>query len=568
MSLDSPGGTETNPQPNQQDYLSRRNFLKLAAATGGVFIGDELLKRFFGQSSNDLVKPISAKFTPTTTPTIPLPDIPTPAPVEREFHPELFHDIPVYGLREPIKSQEDVFQVYDECLTNLLAKKGVSREEWAKISKNQIYIEQRKFLLSPDTRYLEVVMSRSVYESYKNRKNFSLKVVEGDKKEGDCDPVERVLMHVDLMNRALEQAKPPVTLRAQLSRIIVLDDAYANEVWIKDANPKSPDMAWLDHINNNPNLPRDVDTSWAMFDDYRDNTELGFLWTFLPRGDGSIDVVPISENNRNNRLDRPGLHGFIFPHHYDSFCNREDGIILDLGLFEEWAHRLFGLPDEYIYEIWNPNYPNLRLTTGCLSQPNFSPFLAELLNYIDKTKTRGQLGENPPEFTTSIPREIKLHLNLNSTSVEIRGSKTPYKTPDDPQHDYYGDRLIFDTPDQITSGNEVVMGPELLNETTESGMTYLPSLTWMIKINSQNGEIRQLPLPRMAFIMSKLAGIDGTAKYEINFTGIPFTSDTYLLDIVDGSDLHDHLARLNNTITQQAKVIMKVTGTNTYFVWR
>ncbi len=142
--------------------------------------------------------------------------------------PEIIAGVEVYGLKEKITSADIVDRFYsyldDKSAKSLDVRVGDK-------------IRQRQELLSPNERYLEVVVRRSAYDS------FVLKQT----KTG-VGFAEWIKIHVDVMNRCLKKATPPFEMKAVLRRILVIDDNMAKKFY-----------------------PFSIDTDcvWAIADDYR-----------------------------------------------------------------------------------------------------------------------------------------------------------------------------------------------------------------------------------------------------------------------------------------------------------
>ena len=492
--------------------ISRRDFLKLATVglASGAIIGARLrsLIRDAGSSNS--------------TPERGLPE-PNKSPEPLPLTPETIDGVEVYGLNEKLSSEEDVRRFYSYLDRQFEEKKGV------KITDKR---SQRKELLAPNERYLEVVVRKSAYDSFLQKK-----------KETGVSFPEWIRMHVDVLNRCMDNAKPPAEAHAVLRRILVIEDEMPKSFWDEDAYKKGKgyalDAAWT---RFNEGFPIDTDVSWAVADDYR---EIGgsYFWTF--------DHV-----NGKTVFHSLSLTTIELPDRNDSLAGK-DGIKLDIGLTHEWIHRLLNLPDEYAQDLRDDTqrFKRFLMGTGSFHEPYFSPYLSCLMRNNIKLRARNYYYDNRGEVCfNDRPETIQVDVEIGKRVG--RDFRIDLRNIDFVEGSRYGREIVSGKPDQVSNGTSIRFGKDLLKSQNNS---------WVLKVSGKNLS-RELYLPPSMFNMSKLAGLN-SATYSITFTDYDDpTKTTQEIKLVDDSDI-DKFLKLKTEEDDLPYAKMKVEGTGTWFVW-
>lgn len=504
-------------QESNKKGVSRRDFLKLS----GAAVAGWLLSSCVPEQLSDEQGPptdISSSPKETTSSNENL------QPIEEYLKPELVHGVEVYGLGEKITSEDQISRLY-----------GHLDEKYA--SENNITIgnkvEQRKELLKPNERYLEVVVRQSAYESFIARQQ-----------ETGVDFVEWIQMHVDTTNRCFENANPPVDLQSVLRRVVVIDEAlpydWDESAWLS-GEKEALDVWYRNRFSER--LPLDTDTSWAIATDYRVDTtskdSQGYFWSYIHRDGKTVFGQPPGADQYERTYE--------FPDKNDSLSDHEK-VWLDMGLTHEWLHYLFDGPDEYIFDAYPPyHFKQVYFATGSFQEPNLSPFLSYVLQQNLRDRQREYTY---PEEAFILPSAIRLNVSdVNSTDVYI---------PTMPGN-YYGEKQ-FPTDFTYSSGGENLELQNLINPNKHG---FLPTNVY-IKCRSESGTDQELCIPIAAFIMSKISGKDDpTFNVEFMNNSRYESSQTLITKLVDESKLDEHL----QTNSQDVYAKMKVDGTNTWFVW-
>jgi len=478
--------------------VSRRDFLKLAglALGGGALAGTGIGKII---ESSDLLRPEPLALTP-----------------------EIIAGVEVYGLKEKISSADHVEGLY-----------AFLDAQFAKTNNIDIAnkVEQRKEILNPNERYLEVVIRRSAYDS------FILK-----KAETGVDFAEWIKIHVDVMNRCLKKATPPFEMKAVLRRILVIDDNMAKEFWDEDlyrqggALGTALDVAWVKKF-----YPFSIDTDcvWAIADDYRDSGG-GKFYEIRHEKDKTIIGIPPEK--------APFDQYFEFPDENDSLVGKNN-LIFDMGLIHEWSHYLLNLPDEYGQDVHDAlqRFKSFTFGTGSFDQPEISPYLAHLMREnIDHQDRNIYTRDSIWKWVSSKERPKKIELITQSNLTEVRRVRLV-------DNSYYGNKSVPKNADQISKNNSFKFDNSLFRDNSNC---------WHIKAISD--EItREIFLPIAAFNMSKISGLE-SARYNLIFSGYDdVTRTTQEVKLVDESSINEFIK--NEKDPYYAK--MKVEGTNTWFVW-
>jgi hypothetical protein len=487
--------------------ISRRDFLiKLGAGSAAAGVG-LLSGTGVGRLVKALETPESSKIEPLT------------------LTPEIIDGVEVYGLKEKITSANDVTGFY-----------SYLNNRFAKANNIQIVdtIKQQKELLNPKERYLEITVRRSAYDSFVQKQT-----------ETGINFPEWVKMHVDVMNRCLKKAIPPVELKAVLRRILVVEDDMTKDFWdeksYRQGKQGAPalDWAWLERFGSPVCI--DTDESWAIADDYRNSGSNNF-WEVRHENGKTIIGVP------------PGKASFDqfyeFPEENDSLSGKNK-VSFDMGLIHEWCHYLLNLPDEYAQDVHDKSqrFQDFTFGTGSFMWPYVSPYLSYLLRENIKLNARSAFGPDDRRFSC---------FNDHSDSVEVA---VQYQEPG-----AIGEVRRVRLVDNWIAGNKKV--PEKADEVSANGTIKFGkdlfadnSNCWLIRAVA--GNTREVFLPAAAFNMSKIAGLE-SAKYSLIFSGYDDLSRTYQeVKLVQDADVDEYIK--NSQDPYYAK--MKVEGTNTWFVW-
>lgn len=487
--------------------VSRRDFLKLAAigVGAGAAVG---IGRGLGEiiKNSDLLRKEPLALTP-----------------------EIIAGVEVYGLKEKITSVDTVDRFYsyldDKSAESLDIRIGDK-------------IKQRQELLSPNERYLEVVVRRSAYDS------FVLK-----KAETGVDFAEWIKIHVDVMNRCLKKADPPFEMKAVLRRILVIDDDMTKEFWDEDlyrqggALGTALDLAWVKKF-----YPFSIDTDcvWAIADDYRDSGG-GNFWEIRHENDKIIIGLPPEKV--------PFDQYFEFPEEKD-FLSGKNNLRFDMGLIHEWSHYLLNLPDEYGQDVHDASqrFKSFTFGTGSFHEPEISSYLAHLMREnIDHKDRNIYTQDSMWKWASSKERPKKVEVttqsedrNFVNNSIEVRRVRLVDSS-------YYGNKSVPENADQVSKENSLMFGNNLFRKNSNC---------WQVK--AINDKItKEVFLPIAAFNMSKISGLE-SARYDLIFSGYDDVTKTKQeVKLVDESKVDAFIQ--NEKDPYYAK--MKVEGTDTWFVW-
>lgn len=233
--LDNPPSNET------KKYLSRRDFLKLSFTAGvGLFLGSCGVNT---TSPAPLTAETPEPVTPTSLEPTKIPPKETVTTPEAEIPYQIIDGVNVYGMDQKIKTTQDLDTFID----------GMNREFSEKGSERD-----------PSVRVTEMYVPEWLYLEFQN---------------GAISLPAWLKKQADKLNDRLQNAPLPAKTKAELSRVIVLEDSFS-----KDKN-------W-----HKPYLTNDTWSWWIMEGDYRQ---------------------------------------------LSSYYSPEDDI--DYGLLHEWGHTLLGL---------------------------------------------------------------------------------------------------------------------------------------------------------------------------------------------------------------------------------
>lgn len=498
--------------------------------------------------------PQPTETTPEINPIDEEPDIP-----ESLFTPETVHGVEVYGLRSPLDSDEKMQSLYDFFDAKFLIENDIPISEDVLTNRNEI----RKEHLSPNKRFLEVVITQSAYKEFLLAQD-----------ETGVDFVEWEKAHVDLLNILMENAKPKTDMRASIRRILIVDDTYVASFWAKPSLEKSKDaketqvqldLAWARKFKDR--YPLDIDSSWAIASDYRDSLRK-FLWKASKLEDNLI----LLERNNTQYSTR---NKFTYPIEEYAFLRslliREASVDFDIGQIHEWSHFLLNTPDESrqnVDGIGPYRFKNFFFETGNFQVPWVSPFISMILTRNMNEKLRNPWGKDSMVFNyDGRPSNIGIsferfnnangNINLRVYPLHIKGTNGPeYLT---------SVRSFSETPDGVSSDVLINLGSNVF----EKEGTLIPPVVLFTLDEGENH--KEIYMPAAAFIMSDLAGVDN-ANYEVEFFELDDAQSeddknlqaVYLVDESDYVDFYNTSVEKGDTL--YAKMI--VPGTSTIFVWK
>lgn len=511
-----------NIENQSEKTMDRREFLKWAAigslGLASVAAGNKILGREGSQNNPHASTPTPVELTEPESP----------------FTPEIIKEVPVYGLNEKIGNLNQIENLYKN-LDHQYEKKHPEvriRNKYA----------QRKELLDPEERYLEVVAFQSTFDSFKERVQ-----------ETGVDFVEWIKMHVDAMNLCFSDAKPNSNLKAVLRRIVVIDDDTLNPIFDMDAYRKGeagcgPDVAYHYNFVFNDKCPFDTDECWVVGSDYRvdtkknrTNNHAGYFWA----SDSINEKIYFTYPPGGNEKQRVRVYK-------DKGTNLtgKKGVWMDFGLTHEWLHYLFNLPDEYGYDVHSNGEVKATIATGSFHEPYLSPYLSILSqNQIDnKLRDPNREGNGVGYTILNIPKEVFISTEDNVKIEDIRILRR------DETQTYFPD-----TPDikPLTQNNLRVSADELIKQNSHA-----------IELNINiDDDKKTLFLPYLAFNMSKMVG-KNKSSYYIEVIDKDIDPDLQqhicILDEADIEGQSNELKRLHN-LKPIAK--MRIDGTNASYIW-
>lgn len=451
---------------------------------------------------------------------------------EKVFTPEIIDGVPVYGFNEKIDNLDKVESLYNQL------DKEYERTHNIKILDKY---KQRKELLNPNERYLEVVVFKSTYESFQRRET-----------ETNVTFVEWIKMHVDAMNLCFSNAKPSSDLKAVLRRIIVLEEGTLDPIfdmnqYLQGKTSTGPDGPYHQHFVFSKKSPLDTDESWVVGSDYRVNTQKnidnynkgGCFWS-CDSIDGKIYFGHPPGSEAKSRIR-------VYPDHGSSLTNKM-GVWMDFGMTHEWLHYLFNLPDEYGYDIYSNGEPKAYISTGSFHEPYVSPYLSILSQNHIKKKLRDPIHEGCGiGYTISdIPEEIDLTTDEN---IGIQAMRT--LRVEEGKGSYFPIE-----PDYISTDKSIKKNKSELTKNNAHALQL--SLT-------QNGQEKQLYIPYLAFNMSKLNGKE-KAEYKIKILDEIKDTAQYIT-IADKSDIQPLVKEIERVNHMSPVAKMDIDGTNASYVW-
>lgn len=492
--------------PEQEDFhLSRRDFLILTGIASAAIAGRSILS---GLGLNNLD--------------------PDSGTVENKFQPRNVGGIEIYGLDEPMNSDTDILALYAMMDIQFAAKHDIT-------IKNKT--EQRKEFLDENTRYLEIVVRKSAYDSFSKKKLVT----------GVTFP-KWIQAHMDLSNRCMENAKPQSSLCGEVRRIVVIDDALASALWdeksYREGKGEPFDDAWRRKFGGNFSI--DIDTSWAVADDYRGDYTYQNIWTVKHTNRKTVVTKTRTANNTQESQE------FVFPQKDDTL-NRLNGIQLDMTLIHEWSHHLFSLPDEYTFDVYDfgrHTFARHLWSTGSFAIPYFDPYLSFLSyrNIMEKRRTMGQkeFHESAKQTVVTMGHGVSNPRN----TIEIRRVKLL-------DNSIYKKKEFPKDPDQLVPGDSVRFSRDFLRGEGNS---------WLLT-KVENGNRRDIFFPAACFNIPGIIGSESAQMEIILEKNIPDRKyATQEIVPIDQSEKSQFMKSI------KAKgwvpyATMEVPGTTTMFLW-
>lgn len=478
--------------PQENHPISRRDFMKVGAATA--------LGLALSGGASEWLNAESKKL----------------------LEPEIIRGTEVYGINERVNSLLDITALYKHFDEDFELKNGITIGDKT---------EQRKELLNPKERYLEVVVRRSAYDSFQN-----------NQLETNTDFVKWIQATLALSNTCMENAKPPSEMRGVLRRVIVVEDKILKNIWdekaYRDKKGVALDWAWRSRFANI--FPIDTDESWAVADDYRKVKGVN-LWKISQNQDEII---------AQNVSDQVAEQIFKFPAKEDT-KELFNGITIDMGLPHEWSHYLEKIIDEYSQDVQDVNnfaFTNYFFDTGSFEIPYFSAYLSYLTkrNIDQKVRTLKATIEDRP-------KDINISIESNLSSADVRMEIRRVRLLDD---SIYGKKSVPTSPDKTNPGNTITLSDDLFKDGSNA---------WLISRDYKDDK-KSLLFPIACLNICKIAGLD-KVDFKINFIEDASPKQTVQRMVPkDESEINDFMNEIQkNNWTPYAT--MKIPGTRLTFIW-
>lgn len=543
LSLFKPKENAQKQTPAQKRKLSRRDFLKLALAAAGaaVLAGCDT-------SSPSSLQP-SEHPEPTPTATHPPKEyLQQVFPTKEFMRSQRIHDVEVFGLgNEPIVREDQISELYEY----------IDRRFDEQV-RNEPDVEHMK----PEVRYLEVSVRRSAYESFEQRKA-----------ETGVDFIEWIKIHVDLLNTCLENAQPPCRMRAELRRIIVVDDTATASFWneeafLLDAKNGALDWAWLNRFKGNK--PKDIDAFWATAHDYRTPDRMNTSWSYFHDGDGSLVLVSRPAEGKERR--------YTYPAKQDALQGK-DNVWIDMALLHEWSHYLIHCPDQYLFDAEGDLRPSRFLDFHFITGKSFmDPYLSAYLSmYAEHNVRKGKdhflffrdYSDRPETISFAIQdfygqtQQIAIHKEADPGASAADFYAQTYGTREEQDFGYKKKKKLSLTATQLADGPTITLADSLFD--TEKRAAHI----WLIKATvkgADGGEyVRELFFPAALLQMSKFAGLN-EAQFDIQFSYDNPDKKHLVLDVVHFSELEQFKAeKMKNNETVYAQAV--IPGTDVVAMW-
>ncbi|MFA6297475.1 MAG: hypothetical protein WC629_02835 [Candidatus Paceibacterota bacterium] len=446
---------------------------------------------------------------------------------QQKYAPENIDGVDVYGLKESMSTVRDVAELYQQIDDIFIKSNNIDTA----ISGPEDLLKLQKEHLNPNERYLEVVVKRSAYNSFEQKKE-----------ETGVNFPEWVKTHVDVLNRCLDEAQPQVRMKAILRRIVIVEDKCSEE-FLDKKTQDAFDIQW-DRQFWPP--PVDTDASWAIADDYREKG--GSYFYNIRNIDGKVVAEKyFSDGNERKEYEFQGKRDSL---------NGKDNISFDMGLVHEWSHRLLNLPDEYSQSVSDPSqrFTSFEFATGSFLEPVMSPYLSYVLqeniklrarNFYDPATSRSRtvFSERPEKIRVATSFE---DVDFRKTSVEVRAVRLL-------EDSYYGRKEVPEDFDQRSASGPLDLNNNLFDIKTNC---------WLVR--AEGGEKnREVFLPAAAFNMSKIAGLS-SSEYDIIFSGFDDLAKTRQeVKLVNKKDV----VKLHYNQHDPVYAEMKIPGTDLHMMW-
>ena len=279
---------------------------------------------------------------------------------EQSLHPEYSTELPlpenmygvdVYGARTRLTTGQlaDLYTSFDKAFDARVPPGQRNMDKWM----------QRRFLLPPNERYLEEIVTRDMFNKF-----------EESRAETGVGPVEYLKMHLDLLNRMLDQARTTgwakwsVPTSAKFARIIVCEglDFYRSSFWVENVENKDIDARWI-----------------------TDREDNGLFWITDFDSSGNLIMRSLPGEGEKEKI-------YVFPKKDDSLTKK--GIRLDMVRVHEYFHLLLNLLDEYIMNVEDSPFRFRDFTLesdvmGGSPGPSINPYVMAILKRNYDRKIRG-----------------------------------------------------------------------------------------------------------------------------------------------------------------------------------
>lgn len=397
---------------------------------------------------------------------------------------KIVHGVEVYGLDKPISSTEEAKNLtfsFDLDFERKLPKDIKGKNRW----------EQREYAMPKDKRLVQFVVTESAYKEFQRRKT-----------ETGVDYVEWVQIHLDLMNRMSGSQPGLENFRTEIKRVIVVSD---------------------DFKNNPIEFSKDVDAIWFNNEDYRDK-DFGFNdgvkggsfeWIATVRKDGAVVLGSV-----HKFVDQSYNEDVILPMSDDSLQKITNSVKVDWGLIHELMHRIWNLPDEYVFDCTDLpfRFKNFQHRTWSFQRPYLSPYLKVLLlrnknknirgYYTDPRAIGGSETQEAFSFYGEIPQKITFQLG-SATNLTIDKSSQS-------KGDYYSGTVFSGVPglEQDKDGSYTLSPSRLAPQMVEGKIIYSTMLVLKADIG---GSSKQLYFPISLLNIPAILDI-GSANFKIDFT--------------------------------------------------
>ena len=376
------------------------------------------------------------------------------------------------------------------------------------------------------------------------------------------------------MNRILENAHPQPGLKAQLARIIVVEDGFK-------INPAGSDIA------------NDVDHS-----EFIGGLEAGNKFDRI--AGEFTELWNVDADNFGNAIIRwkqgQGVfrEEFYLPGKVDSVTSLGGFLVSSFRIHDLW-HRLFNFTDRYVQDIVGVNSANFRFKNfenfdGKLIKPVISPFLAILGKWIREQNIRGHFDhprstsisqQNQTDIWRMKPRKISLNIpgaeSIKIYRPNMNGGYYRKKNPGEKE------KTLNDTPDQVSKNSKFTLNPKLFIPTkfhepsfyeneqrimTGQDVDIVPTLyVVQAKVNGKN---KELFIPVEVFVMSRLSGKWLSAKYKIEFLpeSQELNTDTLIAVVVETKNVDSYIKAMSTPDSSKSPYAkMKIEGTAFHMVW-